>query len=360
MPVGTLGVVKSLTPADLRAVGAQIVLANTYHLLLRPGHALVAELGGLHRFMAWDGPILTDSGGYQVWSLAALRTIREEGVRFRSHLDGGAEHLLTPELAVEVQHALGADILHPLDECLPYPATREATEASMRRTLRWARRARAAHAAGGRPGQACFGIVQGGMYGDLRRAAAEETCALGFDGHALGGFAVGEPGGLMRELVAQTAGVLPPDRPRYLMGVGRPGDLVDAVAAGVDMFDCVLPTRHARTGQAFTRQGLTVIRHAAHARSAEPLDPSCACYTCGHFSRAYLRHLFLARELTVYRLLTLHNLTYYLSLMADLRAAIVAGAFAAFRRAVLETYGSDDAEPVTVPGGEPAGQEEAS
>jgi queuine tRNA-ribosyltransferase len=360
MPVGTQGAVKSLTPADLREVGAQIVLANTYHLFLRPGHGLIAELGGLHRFMGWDGPILTDSGGYQVWSLAALRTIREEGVRFRSHLDGGAEHLLTPELVVEVQQSLGVDVLHPLDECLPHPAPREAVEASLGRTLRWARRAHAAHAAGRRPGQAAFGIVQGGMYGDLRRAAAEETCALDWDGHALGGFAVGEPRGLMRELVAVTAGALPADRPRYLMGVGRPGDLVDAVAVGVDMFDCVLPTRHARTGQAFTRQGLVVIRHAAHARSPEPLDPSCPCYGCRRFSRAYLRHLFMARELTAYRLLTLHNLTYYLGLMADVRAAIAAGTFAALRRAVLLAYGADDAEPVTAPGGEPPGQEEAS
>jgi queuine tRNA-ribosyltransferase len=360
MPVGTLGTVKSLTPDDLREIGVQIVLANTYHLFLRPGHGLIAELGGLHRFMGWDGPILTDSGGYQVWSLAALRTIREEGVRFRSHLDGGAEHLLTPELVVEVQQSLGVDVLHPLDECLPHPAPREAVEASLGRTLRWARRAHAAHAAGRRPGQAAFGIVQGGMYGDLRRAAAEETCALDWDGHALGGFAVGEPRGLMRELVAVTAGALPADRPRYLMGVGRPGDLVDAVAVGVDMFDCVLPTRHARTGQAFTRQGLVVIRHAAHARSPEPLDPSCPCYGCRRFSRAYLRHLFMARELTAYRLLTLHNLTYYLGLMADVRAAIAAGTFAALRRAVLLAYGADDAEPVTAPGGEPPGQEEAS
>jgi queuine tRNA-ribosyltransferase len=352
--------VKSLTPADLRETGAEIVLANTYHLFLRPGPALITELGGLHRFMAWPGPILTDSGGYQVWSLAALRTIREEGVRFRSHLDGGAEHLLTPELVVEVQQAMGVDVLHPLDECLPYPASREAAEASLGRTVRWAQRAHARHVAGRRPGQACFGIVQGGMYGDLRRAAVEETCAIGFDGHALGGFAVGEPGGLMRELVALTAAALPADRPRYLMGVGRPGDLVDAVAAGVDMFDCVLPTRHARTGQAFTSRGLVVIRHAAHARAANPLDPSCPCYACRHFSRAYLRHLFLARELTVYRLLTLHNLTYYLGLMARLRAAISAGTFAALRRTVLEAYGSDDAEPVTVPGGGPPGQEEAS
>ena len=360
MPVGTLGAVKSLTPADLREVGAEIVLANTYHLLLRPGPAVIAELGGLHRFMAWDGPILTDSGGYQVWSLTALRTIGEEGVRFRSHLDGGAEHLLTPELVIEVQQALGVDVLHPLDECLPHPASRDVTETSLRRTLRWARRAHAAHLAGRRAGQACFGIVQGGMYGDLRRASAEETCAIGWDGHALGGFAVGEPRGLMRELVALTAAALPADRPRYLMGVGRPNDIVDAVASGVDMFDCVLPTRHARTGQAFTRRGPVSIRHAVHARAPEPLDPSCPCYACRHFSRAYLRHLFQARELTVYRLLTLHNLTYYLGLMADLRAAIEAGTLAALRRAVLEAYGSEDAEPVTEPGGEPPGQEEAS
>jgi queuine tRNA-ribosyltransferase len=360
MPVGTLGAVKSLTPADLREIGTEIVLANTYHLFLRPGHALIREMGGLHRFMAWDGPILTDSGGFQVWSLAALRTIREEGVRFRSHLDGGTEHLLTPELAVEVQQALGVDILLPLDECLPHPAARDAAETSLRRTVRWARRAHAAHVTGRRPGQACFGIVQGGMYADLRQAAVADTCELGFDGHALGGFAVGEPRGLMRELVARTATALPADRPRYLMGVGRPGDLVDAVAVGVDMFDCVLPTRHARTGQVFTSEGLLVIRHAAHSRTAGPLDPSCPCYTCRHFSRAYLRHLFLARELTVYRLLTLHNLTYYLRLMAELRAAIGAGTFATLRRAVLEAYGSDDAEPVTAPGGEPPGQEEAS
>jgi queuine tRNA-ribosyltransferase len=344
MPVGTQGAVKSLTPADLREVGARIVLANTYHLFLRPGAGLVRELGGLHRFMAWDGPILTDSGGYQVWSLAALRTIGEEGVRFRSHLDGGTEHLLTPELAVSVQHDLGADILHPLDECLPHPATRPETEASLARTLRWAGRAKAAHAAGARPGQACFGIVQGGMYGDLRRAAAEATCAIGFDGYALGGFAVGEPRGLMVELVAETAAALPATRPRYLMGVGRPDDLVEAVAAGVDLFDCVLPTRHARTGQLFTREGILTIKHAAHARDPRPIAPDCPCYACRHFSRAYLRHLFLARELTVYRLHTLHNLTFYLGLMAEMRAAIAAGTFARLRRRILDAYGSAEAD----------------
>jgi queuine tRNA-ribosyltransferase len=344
MPVGTQGVVKSLTPDDLRAVGAEIVLANTYHLYLRPGHRLVAELGGLHRLMGWPGPLLTDSGGYQVWSLARLRRITEDGVWFRSHLDGGEAHLLTPELAVEVQHALGTDVLHPLDECLPYPATRQEAETSLARTLRWARRSLAAHRAGARPGQACFGIVQGGMHADLRRAAAEATVALGFDGYALGGFAVGEPHGLMVELVASTASALPADRPRYLMGVGRPVDLVEAVAAGVDLFDCVLPTRHARTGQLFTSRGVVAIRHAAHARDPGPLDPACPCYTCQRFSRAYLRHLFLARELTVYRLLTLHNLAFYLGLMAAMREAIAAGRFGALRRAMLEVHAAAPVE----------------
>jgi queuine tRNA-ribosyltransferase len=249
---------------------------------------------------------------------------------------------------VVVQHALGADILHPLDECLPHPAARGQVEVSLARTLRWAQRARAAHEAGGQAGQACFGIVQGGMYADLRRAAAEATCAIGFDGYALGGFAVGEPRGLRVELVAETAAALPPDQPRYLMGVGRPDDLMEAVAAGIDLFDCVLPTRHARTGQLFTRHGLVTIKHAAHARDSRPVDPDCPCYTCRHFSRAYLRHLFLARELTVYRLNTLHNLTFYLGLMADARAAIAAGTFERLRTAVLETYASAAAEAVSV------------
>lgn len=360
MPVGTQGAVKSLTPRDLREVGAQMVLANTYHLYLRPGHALIRELGGLHRFMGWDGPLLTDSGGYQVWSLAALRTIGEEGVRFRSHLDGGQTHQLSPELAIEVQHALGADIVHPLDECLPYPCPREAAAASLARTLRWARRAREAHRAGARPGQACFGIVQGGMYADLRRAAVEATCALDFDGYALGGFAVGEPRGLMVELVGLTAEALPADRPRYLMGVGRPADLLDAVAVGVDLFDCVLPTRHARTGQVFTREGSLVIRHAAYARDPQPLDAACPCETCRGFSRAYLRHLFLARELAVYRLLTLHNLTFVLGLMAEVRAAIEAGRFAALRARLRAREASAAAEAVTVPGAEPPAEEELS
>ena len=306
MPVGTQGSVKSLTPEDLCGIGTQILLANTYHLFLRPGHRLIAELGGLHRFMGWDGPILTDSGGFQVYSLAALGKVSEEGVRFRSHLDG-SEHLLTPELSVEIQRALGADIIHPLDECLAHPVPRAETEASLALTLRWAARAKAVQSRGsGR--QAMFGIVQGGGYQDVRRRAVEETCALGFDGYAIGGLAVGEPKPLMLDLLELTASLLPKDRPRYLMGVGTPPDLVEAVARGVDLFDCVLPTRNARNGQLFTAHGALTIKQARYAADPRPPDEECACYTCRTFTRAYLRHLFVARELLAYRLLSLHNL----------------------------------------------------
>ena len=336
MPVGTQGSVKSLTPEDLRQIGAQILLANTYHLFLRPGHRVIAELGGLHHFMAWEGPILTDSGGFQVYSLASLGTVTEEGVRFRSHLDG-AEHLLTPELSVEIQQALGADVIHPLDECLAHPAARVQTEASLALTLRWTARAKAAHSRGdGR--QAMFGIVQGGGYEDLRRRAVEETCALEFDGYALGGLAVGEPKPLMLDLLEFTAALLPKDRPRYLMGVGTPPDLLDAVASGVDLFDCVLPTRNARNGQLFTAAGALTIKQARYATDPRPADEGCACYTCRTFSRAYLRHLFAARELLAYRLLSLHNLHFYLALMAEMRVAIQAGTFQTFRARFLARY----------------------
>jgi queuine tRNA-ribosyltransferase len=345
MPVGTQGTVKSLTPEDLREVGAQILLANTYHLFLRPGHRLIADLGGLHRFMAWDGPILTDSGGFQVYSLASLGKVSEEGVRFRSHLDG-SEHLLTPELAVEVQQALGADIIHPLDECLAHPAPRAETEASLALTLRWAARSKAAHAKGdGR--QAMFGIVQGGGYEDIRRRAVEETRALEFDGYAIGGLAVGEPRPLMLDLLELTAALLPQGEPRYLMGVGKPPDLVEAVARGVDLFDCVLPTRNARNGQLFTSDGVLAIKHSRYAADPRPAEEGCPCYACRNFSRAYLRHLFLARELLAYRLLSLHNLRFYLALVAEVRAAILAGAFDAFRARFFARYAvsSDDGPP---------------
>ncbi len=345
MPVGTQGTVKSLTPEDLRQAGAQILLANTYHLFLRPGHRLIAGLGGLHRFMAWDGPLLTDSGGFQVYSLAALSKVSEEGVKFRSHLDG-AEHLLTPELSVEIQEALGADIIHPLDECLAHPSPRAETEASLARTLRWAARAKAAHAgAAGR--QAMFGIVQGGGYEDIRRRAVEETCALEFDGYAIGGLAVGEPKPLMLDLLAFTGALLPEDQPRYLMGVGTPRDLVEAVARGVDLFDCVLPTRNARNGQLFTADGVLTIKQSRYAADARPPESGCSCYTCRNFSRAYLRHLFVARELLAYRLLSLHNLHFYLRLVMDMRAAVAARAFSAFGARFLGRYAvsSDDGSP---------------
>jgi queuine tRNA-ribosyltransferase len=329
MPVGTRAAVKSLSPDDLRAAGTQIVLGNTFHLLVRPGPDLIRELGGLHRFMSWDGPILTDSGGFQVFSLARLRKMTEEGVEFRAPADGSTHHL-SPERAIEVQHALGADVIHPLDECLGYPATREDTERSLGLTLRWAARSLAAHRRGGGPAT-LFGIVQGGFHEDLRARAVDETVALGFDGYAIGGMAVGEPKPLMRELTEAVARALPIDRPRYLMGVGKPEDLVEAVARGVDMFDCVLPTRNGRNGQAFTPDGPVTLKQARWARDPAPLQPDCPCLACRRFSRAYLRHLFMSEELLVYRLLSLHNLYFFLGLMGTMRAAIAEGRFAAFR-----------------------------
>jgi queuine tRNA-ribosyltransferase len=336
MPVGTRGSVKSLSPDDVREAGAQIILGNTFHLLVRPGPELIRELGGLHRFMGWDGPILTDSGGFQVFSLAKLRTLTEEGVEFRAPGDG-SRHRLTPERAIEVQHTLGADVIHPLDECLAHPATRADTERSLALTLRWAGRSLAAHRAAGGPA-ALFGIVQGGSYLDLRARAAAETVALGFDGYAIGGMAVGEPKPLMRDLTEATAAALPADRPRYLMGVGKPEDLIEAVARGVDMFDCVLPTRNARNGQAFTPDGPVTLKQARWTRDPAPLQDDCPCYGCRRFSRAYLRHLFMAEELLVYRLLSLHNLHFFLGLMAALRTAIAAGGFEPFRARFFDRY----------------------
>ena len=337
MPVATQGSVKSLAPSDLLAAGAQIVLANTYHLMLRPGHELVRELGGLHRFMGWDGPILTDSGGFQVFSLSKLRRIGEEGVEFRSHIDGSLR-TLTPESCVAIQHALGVDVLHPLDECLAYPATTTDTERSLGLTLKWLTRALAAHRAAGSPG-ALFGIVQGGGYESVRRRAVEAMGSLDLPGHAIGGLAVGEPKPLMYDLTELVAGLLPADRPRYLMGVGKPPDLVESVARGVDLFDCVLPTRNARNGQAFTPDGPLNIANARFARDAGPLDPECPCAACRQFSRAYLRHLFGARELLAYRLLTLHNVTFFQGLMRDMRRAVAEGVFGAFRSRFLARYG---------------------
>jgi len=322
MPVGTAATVKAMTPDGVRATGARIVLGNTYHLMLRPGAERIAALGGLHRFMNWPHAILTDSGGFQVMSLAALRKIGEEGVSFRSHLDGSA-HLLTPERSVEIQHLLGADITMAFDECTPFPATREAVEASMELSMRWALRSRAAFTA--RPGHGIFGIVQGGVHGDLRLRSAARLVEIGFDGYAIGGLAIGEGQATTFAMVEASVPGLPADRPRYLMGVGKPGDIVGAVRRGVDLFDCVLPTRSGRTGQAFTRAGTLNLRNARHADDTAPLDPLCRCPACTGFSRAYLHHLTKAREILASMLLTTHNLTYYADLMADLRAAIAEG-----------------------------------
>jgi len=342
MPVGTQGAVKALTLRDVASAGAEIILANTYHLDLRPGADLIARRGGLHRFIGWDRPILTDSGGYQVFSLAARRTIDEDGARFASHLDGSS-HLLTPESAADIQAQLGSDIAMVFDECLAYPADAEAARASMERTARWARRARSRflELAHGRvpgvtitnPGQAQFGIVQGGVHAAVRKESAQATAAIGFEAYAIGGLSVGEPIDVMYDIVGETTPHLPADRPRYLMGVGTPADLVEAVARGVDLFDCVLPTRNARNGQLFTRSGRINIKNARYAEDDQPVDAQCGCYACRTCSRAYLRHLFLADEMTAKTLNTLHNLQFYLDTLREIRESVTFGRFESFRLA---------------------------
>jgi queuine tRNA-ribosyltransferase len=336
MPVGTAATVKAMTPEGVAATGARLLLGNTYHLMLRPGAERVAALGGLHRFMNWPHAILTDSGGFQVMSLAALREIGEAGVAFRSHLDG-SRHLLTPERAVEIQGLLGADITMALDECTPFPAPRETVAASMELTLRWAERSRRAFA--GRPGHGIFGIVQGGVDTELRLRSAAGLVEIGFDGYAVGGLAIGEGQATTFAVLDATVPTLPADRPRYLMGSGKPADLVGAALRGIDMFDCVLPTRSGRTGQAFTRQGTLNLRNARHADDSRPLDPECACPACAGYSRAYLHHLTRCGEILGAMLLTAHNLRYYADLTAGLRTAIercrlseFAAAFAAAQR----------------------------
>jgi queuine tRNA-ribosyltransferase len=343
MPVGTAATVKAMTPEAVAETGAEIVLANTYHLMLRPGAERVARLGGLHRFMNWPGPILTDSGGYQVMSLAELRQIDEEGVAFRSHIDG-SRHLLTPERSVEIQHALDADISMAFDECTPFPATEEEAASSMRRSMRWADRSRAAFRP--RPGYALFGIVQGGVHPDLRAESAEVLQAIGFEGYAVGGLAVGEGQEAMFRTLEATVPHLPEDRPRYLMGVGKPGDIVGAVVRGIDMFDCVLPTRSGRTGQAFTRRGSVNIRNARHLDDPRPLDEGCACPACRSYSRAYLHHLWRAEEILGQILLTWHNLRYYQDLMAGLRAAIEAERLREFAADFAEEHALGDIDPI--------------
>ncbi|MSO55155.1 MAG: tRNA guanosine(34) transglycosylase Tgt [Rhodospirillales bacterium] len=327
MPVGTQATVKAMTPDDVRATGAEIVLANTYHLMLRPGVDRIERLGGLHTFMAWPRPILTDSGGYQVMSLGALRKMSETGVVFRSHIDGAMLEL-TPEIAVDVQRRLGSDITMVLDECTSYPVAKDEAARSLALTTRWAKRSRQAFVE--RDGYGLFGIVQGSVFDDLRQESAEALIAIGFDGYAIGGLAVGEEQDVMFTVLDATTPRLPADRPRYLMGVGRPEDLIGAVERGVDMFDCVLPTRSGRTGQAFTPRGTVNLRNARHADDPRPLDAHCACVACRQFSRGYLHHVVKAGEIIASMLLTSHNLAYYQTLMRGLRDAIAAGRFQAF------------------------------
>ncbi len=340
MPVGTQATVKALSPADLSALGAEIILANTYHLFLRPGHALIQRMGGLHAFMSWEGHILTDSGGFQVFSLSDLNRIDEEGVRFQSHLDG-SRHLLSPELAMEVQIALGADIAMAFDQCTAYPVEKTDAAEAVRRTGRWAERClnrwrqEPAHRMAGR---ALFGIVQGSTHMDLRRQSVEALLRHDFPGYAIGGLAVGEPKSAMFETLEGTAALLPPERPRYLMGVGFPDDIVEAVSRGVDMFDCVMPTRNARNGTVFTWDGKLVVKNRAYAEDPRPIDESCSCYTCRTFSRGYLRHLFQAGELLGPRLATLHSLTFYQALMQAMRESILEGRFDEWRRAFLPRF----------------------
>ena len=339
MPVGTAGTVKAMTADQVRATGAGIVLGNTYHLMLRPGADRVERLGGLHRFMDWPGPILTDSGGFQVMSLSGLRKMDEGGVTFRSHLDG-SQHRLTPEGATGIQQQLDSTITMVLDECTPFPATHDQARASMELSMRWAARSRAAFVA--RPGYAQFGIVQGSVFPDLRARSVEALLAVGFEGYAVGGLAVGEGQATMLGVLEATVPLLPADRPRYLMGVGTPDDLVAAVGRGVDMFDCVMPTRAGRTARAFTSQGVLNMRNARHMDDAGPVDPACCCTACTRHSRAYLHHLFRAKEILGPMLLTQHNITYYQSLMRGLRAAVVARTFADHAAGLRAAWGGGD------------------
>jgi queuine tRNA-ribosyltransferase len=343
IPVGTQATIKALTPEDLIGLGAEIILCNTYHLLLRPGHELIKNLGGLHRFMDWKHPLLTDSGGFQVYSISANQKVSEDGIAFKSHLDG-SRHLLTPEFCMEIQEALGAEVVMCLDECVPYPSSYEYVHDSLTRTTRWAKRCQESKK---REDQTLFGIVQGGMFKDLREQSARELDNLNFDGYAIGGLSVGESTSLMREMVEHTAALLPREKPRYLMGVGTPEDIVESVKRGVDMFDCVLPTRNARNGMLFTSFGKIVIRNARHRSEDIPIDPHCTCYTCTHYSRAYLHHLFSAKEILSSRLNTIHNLFYYLSLIKEMRTAIREERFSHFYQKFYELRNIQGSEQLT-------------
>ena len=334
MPVGTQATVKAMSPDELKDMGAGIILSNTYHLYLRPGHELVAEAGGLHKFMNWDRGILTDSGGFQVFSLGALRKITEEGVTFRSHIDG-SKHFLSPEKATQVQMALGSDIIMAFDECVPFPAEHDYARKSTERTTRWAERCRQTHT---RADQALFGIIQGGMYKDLRSMSAKDLVSLDFPGYAVGGLSVGEPKPLMYEMLEHTVPLLPERKPRYLMGVGTPDCLVEGVMHGIDMFDCVFPTRVARNGTVMTNWGRLVVKNAEYARDFRPLDDKCSCYACRNFSRAYIRHLFKTDEIFGLRLTTIHNLHFLLNFMREMRTAILEDRFLDFRQGFLAQY----------------------
>jgi queuine tRNA-ribosyltransferase len=340
MPVGTQATVKAMSPEELKAIGARIILSNTYHLYLRPGHQLVREAGGLHRFMNWDGAILTDSGGFQVFSLGAMRRIKEEGVTFRSHIDG-SEHTLTPENVMEIQEALGADIIMAFDECAPYPADREYIRNSLARTTRWAERCRKAHNS---KDQALFAVVQGGMYPDLRRESAGQLLELDFPGYAVGGLSVGEPAALMYEMLEAAVPLLPRHKPRYLMGVGTADYLVEGVARGIDMFDCVLPTRIARNGTVMTRHGYLTVRNRPYADDFRPLEADCGCYVCRNYTRAYIRHLIKANEILGLRLTTYHNLYLLVNFLARIRESILDGSFPETYREFKTRFGRDKEE----------------
>ena len=326
MPVGTNATVKAMTPAEMKGLGAEVLLSNTYHLYLRPGYDVISEVGGLHKFMQWEGPILTDSGGFQVFSLAQLRKIKDDGVEFRSHIDGSL-HFLTPELVMEIQGALGSDIAMVFDECTPYPADKEYALNSLKLTTAWARRCNEAK----NNNQALFGIVQGGMFKDLRKKSAEELMKMDFDGYALGGLSVGEPKALMYEMINYTTPQLPQDKPRYLMGIGDLMDVLEAVASGIDMFDCVMPTRNARNGTLFTSRGRISIKREEFKKDPGPLDPNCTCYTCSNFSRAYLRHVYMSKEIISMRLNTIHNIHFFLEFFRKMREAIGNSEFEKFR-----------------------------
>lgn len=337
MPVGTQGTVKSLSPQDLVDSGAQIMLSNAYHLFLRPGMETIKKAGGLHSFMSWEKPILTDSGGYQIFSLALLRKIKDEGVEFQSHIDG-MKHTLTPEDVIEIQEALGSDIMMPLDECVHYPCSKDHAEVAVKRTIDWVKRSKKAkkHSA-----QLLFGIIQGATYEDLRKQCAREIADIGFDGYCIGGVSVGEPSNLIYDIVSYTAGFLPEGAPHYLMGVGHPEDILEAVSKGMDMFDCVVPTRYGRNGSAFTSVGKLTIRNAPYIDDFGPLDPGCSCYCCRNFSRAYLRHLFNTEEILGLRLVSLHNIHFYLDLMRSIRQAIAENRFSGFKKEFLEKYNAE-------------------